>query len=275
MATAGTAMQINDHDDTSEEGKRGMHRELELRLDAQTAELETAREQLRRSERLSILGQLAATIGHELRNPLGTIRSSAFVVRKILGHGGDERLERALDRIERNVERCDRIIDELFEFTRERPLAVQAVGVDAWLSEVAEGLILPEGIRRQLDLGCAAETVSFDPEALRRCIINLHENACHALDAKCQRDPAADLVLTLQTRLAPDRLELRIADTGIGINPDILPRIFEPLFSTKGFGVGLGLVIVRKIMQHHAGGIEISSVEGEGTQVLLWLPRSV
>ncbi len=249
--------------------------ELERRVAERTAELNAAQEQLLRSERLATLGQLTATVSHELRNPLGTIRSTAFVVREILGRGGEERVTRALDRIERNVERCDRIIDELLEFTRERPLAVQAVGVDAWLSEVLEGLTLPEGVRRQLDLGCTAETVSFDPEALRRCIINLHENACHALNAKRQRAPAADLVLTLQTRLAADRLELRIADSGIGIKPDILPRIFEPLFSTKGFGVGLGLVIVRKIMQRHAGGVEISSVEGEGTQVMLWLPRSV
>jgi len=255
------------------EAEQRAREELERRVEERTAELKAAEEQLLRSERLATLGQLTATVSHEVRNPLGTIRSTAFVVREILGHGGEERLTRALDRIERNVERCDRIIDELLEFTRERPLAVQPVGVDTWLPEVLEGLTLPEGIRRQLDLGCAAEAVSFDPEALRRCVINLHENACHALNAKRQKAPDAELVLTLQTRLAPGRLELRIADTGIGIKTDILPRIFEPLFSTKGFGVGLGLVIVRKIMQRHAGGIEISSVEGESTQVLLWLPR--
>lgn len=265
---------VRDVSKRKEEEQRARE-ELERRVAERTAELNSAQEQLLRSERLATLGQLTATVSHELRNPLGTIRSTAFVVRQIVGHGGEERVTRALDRIERNVERCDRIIDELLEFTRERPLAVQAVGVDAWLSEVLEGLTLPEGIRRQLDLGCAAGTVSFDPEALRRCIINLHENACHALNAKRQKDPAADLVLILQTRLAPDRLELRITDTGIGIKDDVLPRIFEPLFSTKGFGVGLGLVIVRKIIQRHAGGIEISSVEGEGTQVALWLPRSV
>lgn len=257
------------------EAEQRAREELERRVAERTAELNAAQEQLLRSERLATLGQLTATVSHELRNPLGTIRSTAFVVRELLGHGGEERLTRALDRIERNVERCDRIIDELLEFTRERPLAVQAVAVDAWLSEVLEELALPEGIRRQLDLGCADETASFDPEALRRCVINLHENACHALTAKRQRVPGAELVLTLQTQLAPDRLELHIADTGIGIKSDILSRIFEPLFSTKGFGVGLGLVIVRKIMQRHAGGIEIASVDGEGTQVLLWLPRSV
>jgi len=142
-----------------------------------------------------------------------------------------------------------------------------------WLSE-AGGLTLPRGFAATSTWDAPRNRV-LRPDALRRSIINLHENACHALNAKRQRAPAADLVLTLQTRLAADRLELRIADSGIGIKPDILPRIFEPLFSTKGFGVGLGLVIVRKIMQRHAGGVEISSVEGEGTQVMLWLPRSV
>jgi len=248
--------------------------ELERRVEERTAELRAAQEQLLRSERLATLGQLTATVSHELRNPLGTIRSTAFVLRETLGQGREERLTRALDRIDRNVERCDRIIDELLEFTRERPLVVQPVAVDAWLPEVLESLALPEGIRREVDLGCGTETVSFDPEALRRCVINIHENACHALNAKRQKAPGSDLILTIRTRLVAGRLELFIADTGVGIKPDVQPRIFEPLFSTKGFGAGLGLVIVRKIMQLHKGGIDISSVEGEGTQVLLWLPRS-
>ena len=154
------------------------------------------------------------------------------------------------------------------------PLAVESLAVDDWLPEILSGLTLPDGARRQIDLGCSAETASFDPEAMRRCVINLHENASHALNAKRQKNPDADLLLTLRTRLTADRLELHVTDTGVGIKPEVLPRVFEPLFSTKGFGVGLGLVIVRKIMQRHGGGIEISSVEGEGTHVLLWLPRS-
>lgn len=248
--------------------------ELERRVEERTAELRAAQEQLLRSERLATLGQLTATVSHELRNPLGTIRSTAFVVRDALGPEHQERVARALDRIDRNVERCDRIIDELLEFTRERPLAVQPVAVDDWLSEILDNLPVPEGARRKTDFGCDAGTVSFDPESLRRCIINIHENACHALNAKRQKAPGADLLLTVESRLVAGRLEIRIADSGVGIRPDVLPRIFEPLFSTKGFGVGLGLVIVRKIMRLHGGDIEVTSVEGEGTRVLLWIPRS-
>lgn len=246
--------------------------ELERRVAERTAELRAAQEQLVRSERLATLGQLTATVSHELRNPLGTIRTSAFVLRESMDRQGNDRLTRALERIERNVGRCDRIIDELLDFTREHPLAVQLVAVDDWLRDTLETLNLPNGVQRDLDLGCGSATVSFDPESLRRCIINVHENACHALDAKHQKIPDADVRLTIGTRMTADRLEIRIEDTGVGIKPDVLPHIFEPLFSTKGFGVGLGLVIARKIMQMHSGAIEISSVEGQGTQVLLWLP---
>lgn len=256
------------------EAERRAREELERRVAERTAELKAAQEQLLRSERLATLGQLTATVSHELRNPLGTIRSTAFVVREMLGGGKEERLTRALDRIERNVERCDRIIDELLEFTRERPLAAQSLAFDDWLSEILDGLSLPEGVSRRLDLGCGAEVISFDPEAMRRCVINIHENAAHALNAKRLKAADAKLLLTVRTCLTANRLELYLMDTGVGIKPEVLPRIFEPLFSTKGFGVGLGLVIVKKIMERHSGGIEVSSVEGEGTQVLLWLPRS-
>lgn len=255
------------------EAERRIREELERRVAERTAELRAAQEQLLRSERLAALGQLTATVSHELRNPLGTIRSSAFVVRERVGAGKEEALSRALDRIERNVERCDRIIDELLEFTRERPLAAQSLVFDDWLSEILDGLSLPEGVLRRLDLGCGANVASFDPEGLRRCVINIHENAAHALTAKRAKTADAKLILTVRTCVTAERLELHVADTGVGIKPGVLPRIFEPLFSTKGFGVGLGLVIVRKIMQRHAGDIEVSSVEGEGTQVLLWLPR--
>jgi signal transduction histidine kinase len=245
--------------------------ELERRVAERTAELKAAQEQLLLSERLATLGQLTATVSHELRNPLGTIRSSAFVVRESADREND-RTRRALDRIDRNVERCDRIIDELLDFTRDRPLDIQPVVIDGWLAELLDGVDLPEGIKREVDLQCGAASVPFDPESLRRCIINVHENACHALNTKRQELPDANLRLVIRTRMTTDRLEVRVEDTGIGIKAEVLPRIFEPLFSTKGFGVGLGLVITRKIIRSHGGDIAISSVEGQGTQVLLWLP---
>ena len=117
--------------------------------------------------------------------------------------------------------------------------------------------------------------LSIDPERLRRVVINVVENATQAMTAG-EDAPAKDGVhrLSISTCLARARAELRVADTGPGMDEETLQKIFEPLFSTKSFGVGLGLTVVKQIMEQHGGGIEIESTPGQGTEVMLWLPLS-
>ncbi|MCZ6860076.1 MAG: ATP-binding protein, partial [Alphaproteobacteria bacterium] len=249
-----------------------LNEDLERRVEERTAELRAAQDTLVQNERLSTLGQLTATVSHELRNPLGVIRTSAFTLRKALPERGP-RVERTLDRIERNVVRCDRIIDELLDFTRISELEPQPTSLDVWLEETLNEQTLPTGVALRLAFDRPNIAVSFDHDRFRRAIINIFDNACQAMIGVANEDTdSKENTLTVRTRESAGRIEVIFLDTGPGIPPDVYKKIFEPLYSTKGFGVGLGLPVVKHIMEQHGGGIEIDSEEGRGTRVCLWLP---
>jgi signal transduction histidine kinase len=180
-----------------------------------------------------------------------------------------------LDRIERNVVRCDRIIDELLDFTRISQLEPVPTPLDAWLKETLDEQTLPSGIALRLVFDRPDMAVSLDPDRFRRAVINVFDNACQAMIGEDLEDADSEAnTLTVRTEEHDGRIEVIFEDTGPGIPPDIYERIFEPLYSTKGFGVGLGLPVVKHIMEQHGGGIEIESDEGRGTRVCLWLPTN-
>ena len=121
---------------------------------------------------------------------------------------------------------------------------------------------------RQFQGANAGAEAELDTERFRRCLINVIDNACQAM----QEAPEGTGRLTVETGVRDGRLEISVSDTGPGIAPGDVEAVFEPLYSTKGFGVGLGLPIVRHIVEQHGGGIDIASTPGEGTCVTLWLP---
>ena len=221
---------------------------------------------------------MTATVSHELRNPLGTIRASIYSISKKI-RDKDLGVERALDRVERNITRCDDIIGDLLDFTRVRELSREPTSIDAWLDDVLDEHALPDGVAFNRELGSGAE-LAIDRGRLGRAVINIIDNACHAtvqVDKSIVRNaeprpPGQDNIITVRSEVVDERVEVSISDTGPGIPADVLPKVFEPLFSTKSFGVGLGLPTVKQIVEQHGGGIEISSEEGRGTRVVLWLP---
>jgi len=233
-------------------------------------DLQSMTNKMARTERLSTLGQVAGTISHELRNPLGTIRTSVFNLRERLGDGADVH-ERTLARIERNIVRCNKIVGSLLDFVRQRGLKCEVVKIDAWLAEALDELEVPAPVEMRRNLTSDAE-VSIDQERLRRAVINVYDNACQAmLDDKAEAGSEKELVLTVSSRLAGERVEIEFQDSGTGIDDAGLEKMFEPLYSTKSFGVGLGLPTVQQIMEQHGGGVDIASVQGEGMRVVLWL----
>ncbi len=133
---------------------------------------------------------------------------------------------------------------------------------------------LPTGIILRQELQLPETTVPLDRDRFRRAVINVFDNACQAMlgEGGGETEPA-EHALTVRTRERAGRIEVVFEDQGPGIPPDVYEKIFEPLYSTKGFGVGLGLPVVKQIMEQHGGGVEIETEEGRGTRVCLWFDR--
>ena len=144
-------------------------------------------------------------------------------------------------------------------------------GLDEWLGELVTELAPPPGGAIALDLGADDVEVRLDPDRFRRVVINLVENAVQAL-AEAKGDAAPPRIV-LRTRALERAVELAIEDNGPGMAAETLAKVFEPMFSTKSFGTGLGLPTVKQIVEQHQGSIELASVVDEGTRAVIRLPR--
>jgi signal transduction histidine kinase len=263
--------QIQSRDQTLEQYRSN----LEELVSERTRELEAAQKELVSKEKLAVMGTLSAMVSHEIRNPLGTIRNTIFNIKQLISKN-NYAVEPELERIERNVVRCDHIIEELLDFTRLQEKNFEPIKVDSWLSELIDEQSIPEGMIVTTNLDSQA-IVQIDNESFRRAVINVAQNGIQAMTKvkpgkKAEPSEHKDMRLTIESRIHQDRVEIVIADTGEGIPQADLDKIYEPLYSTKSFGVGLGLPIVKGIMEQHLGGIEIDSQIGIGTKVTLWLP---
>ena len=235
-------------------------------------EFDAMLDELLKKEGMAVLGQITATVSHELRNPLGAMRNSIFTVVERT-EGKNLEVEKPLDRVERNIERCDSIITDLLNFSRQRKPDVNPVVLDTWLETTLAELKMPAGITLAHESGAKGAEALIDTELFHCVVNNLVVNAQQAMtEASSAGKSAGQGRITVATRTAGDRLELSVSDDGPGIPADVLPKIFEPLFSTKGFGVGVGLPTVKRVIEQHDGGISVSSEPGKGTTVSLWLP---
>jgi signal transduction histidine kinase len=229
-------------------------------------------EELTRKEQLATIGTVAATVSHELRNPLAAIRNSLATVSlrtrdKGLG------VEPALERADRNIERCARIIYDLLEYTQARHLARTATDFDQWLENTLQARTLPEGVTLTTELA-AGSMASIDHEQFKQVIKRLIKNAAAALTSPTWHpDDRHPRRIVVASAVTGPHLRLTIADSGPGIPAEVLPRVFEPLFTTRSFGAGLGLPITRQIVEQHGGTIAIDSPPEGGTTVTIWLPR--
>lgn len=242
---------------------------LESLVKERSAQLEVAQAELVQKERLAVLGQLTATVSHEIRNPLGTVANALYLLKE--GLQGDEhaKLAKPLLLAERNVERCDTIISDLLDFSRQRKIEKAPIKIDDWLIELLDEMSIPEQIELQKDL-CTNSDVPADPERLRRVLVNVITNAVQALDEIDKPDKK----ITVRTRLVDETCEIVVQDNGPGMSQDVVKRIYEPMFSTKNFGVGLGVPIIRNILEGHCGGVDYLSEVDKGTTVTMWLPLS-
>jgi two-component system, NtrC family, sensor kinase len=244
---------------------------LECQVAQRTATLEKAQAHLIRSERLSSLGELAASIAHEINNPLaGILVTSKLLIRTIedASDPGQAQSLRLLKLVQRETERCSAIVRNLLGFARVRPLALAQVDVNAALEEalfLAANQFTLQNIATERELG-ELPAVTADFGELRQAFANVVLNAGDAM-------PNGG-TLRVRSRLVSgaDEVCVEVADTGVGIPADQLAKVFDPFYTRKAAGTGLGLSVVYGIVEHHHGRVSIESEVGAGTTVTFWLP---
>lgn len=249
---------------------------LNIKLADNMKLLSEAQDALVKKGRLEQMGQLTATIAHELRNPLGAVRTSAFVMEKRLKNSGVD-LDAQFSRIKNGVTRCDNIIAQLLDFSRGKQLDCKMLNLDEWLTKIVEeeAARLPSNVNIKCLLGLGGMHVSFDPSRLQRAILNLISNASEAMvgiDGLAAKPNAPDALITLQTGLEGPFVTIKVTDNGPGMTREIIERIREPLFTTKSFGTGLGVPVIEQVIAQHGGSLSIESEHGEGSSFILRLP---
>lgn len=228
------------------------------------SELHALREQLRQVDRLAAIGEMAASVAHEIRNPLGGIRGfTAFLLNDI---PVEDQRRRLVEKIDAGARSLERVVNELLDYTRPVELSPRPVSCRELVLAAAAYLDVPEGVA----LGCAIPrevNVWGDGEKLRQVLLNVLLNAVQSLEGKPGRVDA-------EAEVRDDVVVVRIADSGCGIPEEDLERIFSPFYTTKEKGTGLGLAVCAKIVEGHGGALWAESVVGRGTTVCMRLPRA-
>ncbi len=226
--------------------------------------------------RLAQIGQLSATVAHQLRNPLGSIRNAAYLMKRKAGDGAGP-LARPLERIDSAISRCDNLISQLLTYARANTLELDQVDLDAWIESVIRDQAdsLPDVVDIRLELAAGGLKTGFDPHKMECAINNLVNNASEAMVGKSgQPDEmfCENPVIVISSCLSPRGVEIAVYNNGPAIPPDALKKILQPLYTTKSFGTGLGLPLVADYMRLHNGGMEVKSGETSGVTFTLWFP---
>lgn len=234
----------------------------ELRTNA--AELSRARAELAEKARLASLGELSAVIAHELRNPLAVLSNVLSLLLPTAQHADAPELGRAA---REELSRMNALVTDLLEFARPAELAREPVSVEALLQEIAQALHADLALQAvQVEVQCepALPLLQADPRRLRQALLNLAQNGAQAMRGTGR--------LRLHARRGATGLRVEVADDGPGIPPEIQARLFQPFFTTKPTGTGLGLALVQRVVRQHGGQLGLVSEPGRGTTFVLELP---
>jgi signal transduction histidine kinase len=236
-----------------------------------TDSIATFQREAAQRERLSSLGRLATVIAHEVRNPLMIIRTSLRTLRRETVTPPE--LREAVADIDEETSRLNRLVTEVLDFARPIRFEYAEANLNAICAASAQAAEAADsGPSIALDLDPADPRIVTDAERLRTALVNILTNARHAVqdaDVAVTGEPA----IRLQTRSAGDRVTITVSDRGSGIAPDDMPHIFDPYFTTRRTGTGLGLPITKNIVDGLGGALTVSSEPGRGTEMLVELPR--
>ena len=243
--------------------------------------------ELRRSERLAAVGELSASIAHEIRNPLAAISGSVQMLeREADALGGAVEAKRLMGIVLRETDRLNHLITDFLQYARPGPLHIEPVSLETVVGEVLEVFesIVPENVRVVLNVPRAL-AVRADAAQLRQLLWNLTLNACQAMpeggtlcmEARAVAEPTPQEARSARRNELEEKktwVEITVRDQGTGIPPESLEHVFDPFFTTKPEGSGLGLATVHRIVEEHGGSIRLESLVDRGTEIRIWLPRA-
>jgi signal transduction histidine kinase len=235
-------------------------------LSSSLARLEDTQARLVLQERLAAIGQVAAAVGHELRNPLGVLSNALYLIG--IGVPGDEKVARHLATADREVAAAASIVDSLLDFAREREPMTAPVDLDDLIEESLSVAVPPAAVEVVRSGFEDLAPVLADRQQLRQVVLNLLTNAYEAIDGEGG-------VVTLEARDGGGDVELRVSDSGPGMDAETAGQVFEPFFTRKAKGIGLGLPVTRRIVEKHGGTIVAESTLGGGATFLVTLPAAV
>ncbi|MEC0153536.1 ATP-binding protein [Paenibacillus macerans] len=226
-------------------------------------ELETLRMERGHVERLSLVGQMAAGITHELRNPMAVVRGFLQLMREKSPSNLDHYYRIVLD----ELDRANGIINDFLSLAQNRPMENELCDLHDIIMELTPLLWADANLRGQtieVKLDEQVPALLLNGKEIKQLILNLARNAMEAMEGKGQ--------LTMETRLADSGVELLVTDTGPGIPPSQQAKLFEPFYTTKEKGTGIGLALCLSIIERHRGKISVRSGEGEGTTFTVFFP---
>ena len=245
-----------------------LNRSLENRVEARTRELKSAQDELIKKERLAAIGQMASVVGHEIRNPLAVINNSTYFIKTKLSHAGDvePKISKHLSIIESEIKQANGIINEILGFARTKDLNPKIQPLHSYLEDLIMSFPFPKHIEFVKEFTTENPIVNVDTDELTQAIRNLMNNGIEVMPEKG--------TLTMRTVIEDNFVRIDIQDEGSGIPKDVLEKIFAPFFTTKARGTGLGLAVVKKVIDRHNGKVDAWSEVGKGTCFKLFLPLS-
>jgi PAS domain S-box-containing protein len=265
----------------AEEEIRSLNTELEQRVVERTRDLRDAQDKIVRQEKLALLGQLAGGVGHELRNPLGII-SNAIYYLKYIQPDAEEKVRQYHAMIEQEVRTSEKIINDLLDFARLDSVDREPVEVRELVQRTLTRFTVPESIKTTIRISEDLPKVLVDMSQMEQVLGNLTVNACQAMVSPRGTTPLDSPAgftrggeLTISASRQKEMIAISVKDTGVGITPENIGKIFEPLFTTKPKGIGLGLAVSRKLAEANGGRIEVKSEPGKGSTFTLFLPVEI
>ncbi len=258
-----------------EEELRKLNEELCIRVEERTKQLVGAQEELVRNEKLSILGQLAGSVGHELRNPLGVMNNAVYYLNAVLSDA-DGTVKEYLHMIKGEIDNSERIISDLLDFSRVKTPETRLITMHELAELSLAKCTIPGIVALTKDIPDNLPLIQADPFQMVQVFQNLITNAVQAMPAGGS--------LRIGARLAPrpslpgekgqgkGAVEISVSDTGEGISPENMKKLFQPLFTTKTKGIGLGLTVCKRLTEENSGTIEAESMQGRGTTFKVTLP---